>query len=346
MQAVAKTSPYIRKPVSTKRMMADVLIGLLPILAFATYRYGMDYLLKVVVASLIAVVAEAVVFGIIKEQDETYLERFKTKYTINNVIPPIVTAVIFMFTLPATVSYYVVVVGILFAIVVVKMIFGGLGRNVFNPAGAARVFVGLALGSFITYVDIDGAAGATALSVPFSEVFRYYSISDLFFGNIPGSAGEISAIAILIGGGYLLIRRSADFRVVVSSLGVFTILMLVAGLGMGLGVDTFRFVLFQLLSGGLLFGVFFMATDPVTSPYTRPGRMIFGGLIGLLIVLIRLFGNLPEGMVFSLIIANFIVPIIDYKRWTTNQYSKKFVITSSAVIAIFALIVFIGVGGF
>src|SRR5690554_1361401 len=346
MQAVAKTSPYIRKPVSTKRMMADVLIGLLPILAFATYRYGMDYLLKVVVASLIAVVAEAVVFGIIKEQDETYLERFKTKYTINNVIPPIVTAVIFMFTLPATVSYYVVVVGILFAIVVVKMIFGGLGRNVFNPAGAARVFVGLTLGSFITYVDIDGAAGATALSVPFSEVLRYYSISDLFFGNIPGSAGEISAIAILIGGGYLLIRRSADYRVVVSSLLTFTILMFVAGLGLGYGLETFKYVLFHLLSGGLLFGIFFMATDPVTSPYTAPGRVLFGLIIGALVAIIRLFGALPEGMVFSIVIANFLVPLIDYKKWTTNVFNKKHIIGYSTAVVVLALIVFIGVGGF
>ena len=346
MQAVAKTSPYIRKPVSTKRMMADVLIALIPILFFAVYRYGFNYLLKAVVASAIAVVAEAVAFGLMKEKDETYQARFKNKYTINNIIPPIVTALIFLFTLPSTISYYVIVVGVLFAILIVKMIFGGLGRNIFNPAGAARIFVGLALASFISYVDVDAVAGATALQVPYGEVFRYYSISDLFFGNIPGSAGEISAIAILIGGGYLLIRRSADYRVVVSSLLTFAVLLFVAGLGLGYGIDTFKFVLFHLLSGGLLFGIFFMATDPVTSPYTAPGRVLFGLIIGALVAIIRLFGALPEGVVFSIVIANFLVPLIDYKKWTTNVFNKKHIIGYSTAILVLALIVFIGVGGF
>lgn len=345
MQAVAKTSPYIRKPISTKRMMTDVLIALLPLLMFAVYRYGFSYILKAVVVSLVAVLAEFVAFGLMKTKEETFKERYK-KYTINNIVPPVITALIYLFTLPYTISYYVLIVGILFAILLIKMVFGGLGRNVFNPAGAARMFVALALGSFFKYADVDAIANATPLGLTYPNVFNFYSISDLFFGNIPGSSGEISALAILIGGGYLLIRRSADFRVVVSSLGVFALLMLVAGLGLGYGLDSFRFVLFQLLSGGLLFGVFFMATDPVTSPYTRPGRLIFGLIIGTFVVLIRLFGNLPEGMVFSLLLANLVVPLIDYKKWTTNLYKKPFIISYAVTIAVMALIVFAGVGGF
>lgn len=347
MVAVKKTSPYIRKETSTKRMMIDVLIALMPILIFGIYRFSYKYLIKAVVVSLLAVILEFIfVILMKKEKGITLKQTINKNYTINNVIPPIITALIFLFTLPHTIPYYVLVVGVIFAIVIVKMLFGGLGYNILNPAGAARVFVGLALAKFFVYENLDGLAGATALGTSYESVFHSYSLLDLFVGNIPGSSGEISKLAILIGGIYLLVRRSADFRVVVSSLLSFSILMFISGLGLGYGIDSFKYTLFHLLSGGLLFGVFFMVTDPVTSPYTRPGRMLFGLIIGSLVAIIRLFGSLPEGMVFALLLGNILVGLIDYKRWTKNNYTKKFVIGYALSIIILSLIVFAGVGGF
>lgn len=346
MIAIKKTSPYVRKETSTKRMMVDVLIALLPILIFAVYKYSFTYLLKAVVVSAVAVGAEALMILIMKRQKGVTLKQtFKNNYTINNIVPPIITALIFLFTLPATISYYVLIVGILFAIVIVKMLFGGLGQNFLNPAGAARIFVGLALASFFTYQNVDGLAGSTALGTAYPDVLNSYSLLDLFIGNIPGSSGEISKAAILLGGVYLLIRRSADYRPVVSSLAIFAVIIFFAGLGLGYGADSFRFTLYHLLSGGLLFGVFFMATDPVTSPYTRPGRLIFGFIIGALVAIIRLFGALPEGMVFALLIANVFVGLIDYKKWTTNVYTKRFAIGYAMMIVAVTFIVFVGVGG-
>jgi len=159
----------------------------------------------------------------------------------------------------------------------------------------------------------------------FPEVFASYSLKDMFFGNIPGSLGETSSLAILIGGIYLLIRRSADFRPVIATLLSFTILIIIAGCILYPN-DVLKFTLYHLFTGGLLFGVFFMVTDPVTSPITRPGRFIFGLIIGALIFAIRMFGAYPEGVAMAILVANLFVPLIDYPKWATNQYTKKFFI--------------------
>lgn len=347
MQAIAKKSPYVRKDTSTKRMMVDVLIALLPVMAFALFQYKFDFALRAVVASVVAVLLEALAFGLMKDETETWKERFKYKYTVNNIVPPIITALIFVLTLPSTISLVVVVVGISFAILIGKMIFGGLGRNIFNPAGLGRVFVALSFASFFSYEGIDAIAGATALGSSFPDVLNYYSISDLLFGLVPGSMGEINKLAIIIGAIYLIARRSADYRVIVTSLLTFSLFMLVAGIGIGLDFNSvIKYVLFHILSGGFLFGIVFMATDPVTSPYTGPGRLIFSLIIGALVAIIRLFGSLPEGMVFALLVANTFVALIDYKKWTNSLYTKKFIIGYASVILVIALIVFAGVGGF
>ena len=346
MQALFKTSPYIRKTTSTKRMMIDVLIALIPVVAFAAYRFKGEFIFKALVASILAILVEAVAFGLMKEKTETLEQRFR-KYTINNIVPPIITALIFVLTLPNAIPFVVVIVGILFAMIVGKMIFGGLGRNIFNPAGIGRAFVALAFaGLFVgAYGGIDSIAGVTALGGSFPDILANYSLSDLFFGNVPGSMGEISALAIIIGGIYLLVRRAADHRIMFSALGVFTLLIAISGFVYHPN-DVFMYTMYHLLSGGLLFGVVFMATDPVTSPYTRQGNLIFGALVGALVAIIRLFGALPEGMVFALVIANGFVPLIDYRKWSTNYYKLKFVIGYVVAIAIVSLIVFAGVGGF
>lgn len=348
MQAtVRKTSPYIRKETSTKRMMVDVLIALMPLVAYGIYQYRFEFFLKLILASVLAIAAEAFGFMLMKDKDQSIKDRFREKYTINNVIPPVITAIIFLMTLPSSIPYVVVVVGILFAILIGKMIFGGLGKNVFNPAGLARIFVGLSFGSLFVYASVDGVTGATALGQSFPEVLNSISFSELFFGLIGGSSGEINKLAILLGGAYLLIRRAADWRVVVTPLLTVAGLMLVAGIAQGFGTNLlFKYVLYHLLSGGLLFGIFFMATDPITSPYTSRGRLIYGLIIGSLVVLIRLFGNLPEGMVFALLVANIFVPVIDYKRWTKSYYTKNYIIGYAISVIVIALIVFAGMGGF
>lgn len=349
MRAIAETSPYIRKATSTKRMMADVLIALIPVIAFAVLRFKLDFVFRALLACGLAVGVEALFFGLMKEKEETWQERFK-KYTVNNIIPPVITAIIFVLTLSSEASYFVVGAGTVFAILIGKMIFGGLGRNIFNPAGIGRVFVALALGSLMgNYLDIDGVASTTALSITqnslanMSEFLKGYSFLDLLIGNVPGTMGEISAIAILIGAAYLIIRRSADFRVMLTGVLSFSLFILVAALAVGTNFSVaMEYTLYHVLSGGLLFGLVFMATDPATSPYTRPGRLVFGLIIGTLVAVIRLFGALPEGMVFAIVIANAFVPLIDYKKWTTNVYTKKFVVGYFLAIILLALFVYLG----
>lgn len=342
MQAIRQTAPYVRKDTSTKSMMIDVLVALLPVVIFAIFRFKTDFIFRALLSVGLAVAIEAIAFALMKEKNETLKARFKNKYTINNIVPPIITGLIFVLTVPSKASYILVAVGISVAMIIGKMIFGGLGKNVFNPAGLGRAFVALAMGGLMgSYIGIDGSSGSTALGD------GTYTILQLFLGQIPGSMGEISALAIILGGIYLLVRRSADFRVIVSSLLTFSLIMLSGIIGKGVvGTEIFNQLLIQILSGGLLFGVVFMATDPVTSPYTRPGRIIFGSIIGVLVAVIRLFGSLPEGMVFALLISNAFVALIDYKRWTTNKYTNRFVLSYSITIIAVALMVFAFAGGF
>jgi Na+-translocating ferredoxin:NAD+ oxidoreductase subunit D len=358
MQAIKQTSPYVRKAVSTKRMMTDVLIALIPVVAFSIYRFGWDAVVRILVSVVAMVLLEAIAFGMMqkpKRDDKTFFQKLKSKYenyTINNVIIPSISAIIFALIIPSRLPIYAVVVGASFGILVGKMLFGGTGSNVFNPAAVGRIFIGLALAGMFTgtYVGIDIIAGGTALTsirsgLDLTTVLANYSLMDLFIGNIPGSMGEISGLAILIGGVYLLIRRSADYRVIVSSLVTFSILMFVAGLRL-YPDQAFQFLLFHLLSGGLLFGVVYMITDPVTSPVTGPGRYIYGILFAALVVLIRLFGAYPEGVAFAILFSNMFVPLIDFPKWSTNKIKPMFVVGSLVSIIILGLIVYFGVGGF
>lgn len=357
MQAIKQTSPYVRKLVSTKRMMIDVLIALIPVVVFSIYRFGWNSVIRLVVSLVIMIGLEALIIGMMgkpKKTDNTFKERLKTKYstyTINNVTAPAVSAVIFAMLMPPKLPVYAVAVGAIFAIVVVKMMFGGLGGNIFNVAAAGRRFVSLALtGMFVgAYADINLVAGATPLtalkgSMGFPSVLNSYPIMDLITGNIPGTMGEINAIAILIGLIYLLIRRTADYRIVLSTAITFISLITLIGLKL-YPTQWVEFVLFNIFSGGLLFGLTFMVTDPVTAPVTRPGRWLYGLLIGSLIVLIRTFGAYAEGVAAGLLFANMFVPLIDYPKWSTNIIKPRFVIGYVVVLILMGLVVYFGVGG-
>jgi Na+-translocating ferredoxin:NAD+ oxidoreductase subunit D len=356
MQFVKQTGPYIRKDISTKRMMIDVLIALIPVVSFAIYRFGFDAIIRILVSLVVMIGLEALAFGMTQkpEKHDKWIDRLKsryTKYTINHITAPAVSAVIFALLVPSKLPIYAVVMGAAFAILIVKMLFGGLGNNIFNIAAAGRVFIGLALANMFagTYEGVDLVAGGTALStlksgLGFPFALNSYPLMDLFLGNIPGSMGEISAFAILIGLVYLLVRKSADYRVVLSS-GL-TFVILIALVGLKLYPDqVMEYVLYHLLSGGLLFGLTFMITDPVTSPVTRPGRYIYGLLVGALIVLIRLFGAYPEGVAFALLFANMFVPLIDMPNWSTNKIKPAFILGYIGALVVLGLIVFFGVGG-
>ena len=356
MQAIKQTSPYIRKDVSTKRMMIDVLIALIPVVAFSIYRFGGDAIVRILVSLVVMIGLEALIFGITHKpaKADKWIDRVKSRYvefTINNITAPAISAIIFAMLVPSKLPVYAVIIGAAFGIVVAKMLFGGLGSNIFNIAAAGRIFIALAVTSMFdgTYVGVDLVAGATALTsfrsgLGFPGILNSYTLGELFFGNIPGAMGEISAAAILIGAAYLLIRKSADYRVMLSTALTFTVLMLFACLKLYPDM-AIQFVLFQLFSGGLMFGMVFMVTDPVTSPVTRPGRWLYGLLVAVVIVLIRLFGAYPEGVAFAILFANMFVPLIDYPKWATNKIKPTFIAGYVILLVIFSLVVFFGVGG-
>jgi Na+-translocating ferredoxin:NAD+ oxidoreductase subunit D len=203
--------------------------------------------------------------------------------------------------------------------------------------------------SAFSYKGIDAVTGATPLGavkdslLNIPAVLQNYSIQDLFLGNIPGSMGEISAVLILLGGLYMFIRKAADYRVSLSMVLSFSVLIAVAAFAVDANIiDS---VLYHVFAGGLLFGAIFMITDPVTSPVTRPGRWIYGLVVGSIVALIRLFGAFPEGVVFAILLGNIFVPFIDYFKWSKNKYTLKFVIGYVVVLAVLSFIVLYALGG-
>lgn len=352
-----QTSPYIKKPVTTKRMMSDVLIALLPLVIFAVWKFGLNAFVRIIIAVSIMILTE-VVTVLIRHRphpkftgfNERMLERLKQVRPLN-IITPAISGLIFVLMVPATLPIYVVIVAAFLGILIGKLVFGGLGANIFNPAAVAFVIAHVSFAALFTYTQIDSVAGATPLTaigdslLNIPEMIKNYSLMDLFMGNIPGGMGEISAVLIIIGGVYLFIRKAADYRITVSMLASFTVLMLVAALVLDYK-NTHTIVLYQLLSGGLLYGAVFMATDPVTSSVTKPGRWIYGLLLGILVALFRLFGANPEGVAYSILICNMFAPLIDYHKWSKSTYSYKMWLGYGIALAAAILIVVAGVGGF
>ena len=354
MTFVKKESPFVRKDTSSNKMMLDVLIALIPVVLFAVYRFGWDAVIRIVVSLVVMIGLEAVAVAMVtRPKGNKFFEKLKSRfanYSLTNVTAPAVSAVIFVMLVPSKLPIYAVVVGAAFAIIIVKMVFGGLGSNIFNVAAGGRVFIGIALAGMFSgaYPGVDALAGATPLGALATNSLGYlthsYSVYDLFIGNIPGAMGEISALAILLGLAYLLIRRTADWRVVVSALGTFLLLTLLVGL-VRFPDEVGTYVLYSVFSGGLLFGVSFMVTDPVTSPVTGPGRILYGALVAAIVVLIRSFGSFPEGVAFAILFANMLVPLIDYGKWSTNKVRPWFVVGFSVFVIAMCAVVFFGAGG-
>ena len=370
MTIVKETSPHIRRKASVTRMMVDVLIALAPTLIFSFVVYPLNTLTTYLTSLFIMIGAEFIYVGLrgIMPKDgqkHSFKERFayayKGKYNQNNILTPAISAVIFTLIMPAGAPIYAVIVGALVGIVLGKLVFGGLGSNIFNPAAVGMLFAKICFGSqYESYVPTwyysapDITVGPSALSAPSTSTLskltnvinnmNYYSPFDLFFGRIPGTLGEVYKITIIIGLIYLLIRRSADFRIVFSYLGTFTIFMLIAGLslmGLGTGVNPLSYTLYSLLSGGVLFGATFMLTDPVTAPINPPSRWMYGIVAAIFTVFIRLFAALPEGVSFSILIANMVGCVLDHYEWSSSKYTWKKLLAMGLLVVIPGLIIFL-----
>lgn len=296
-------SPHVRRGVTTARLMIDVLIALAPAALWGIAAFGWRAAVILILATGTAILAEFLT--------EKLLHRPVTVSDCSAAL----TGLLLGMNLPSTVPFYVPVVGSVFAIVVVKQLFGGIGKNIMNPALAARVFLMLtwtgAMTKFVPDFDwltgTDAVASATPL-VALKTGASGASVLDLFLGRCGGCIGEISALLLLLGGIYLIVRRVIAWQIPAAFLGTVALLTLIFHKG---DMNAFAYMASSLFSGGLMLGAFFMATDYVTSPVTRWGRVIYGVGCGALVVFLRFFSGYPEGVSFAILIMNALVWYIE-----------------------------------
>lgn len=296
MKLTVASSPHIRGNFRTNRIMLDVVLALMPALIVGVWQFGVRALAVTVVSIISAVAAE-------------WLYSLVTK-TRNTIVDgsAVVTGLLLAMTLPHTVPYWQVVVGAFFAIIVVKALCGGLGQNIFNPALAARAVLMLLWPASLTrYEGLDGVTSATPLHHMVMPALPEESILDMFLGNCPGSIGEVSALALLIGGVYLLYRKVISVRIPAAYLGTVVVLTLIFH-----KTDApLAWMAYSLFSGGVMLGAIFMATDYATSPATPVGQILFGIGCGALTVIFRYFGLFPEGVTYAILAMNALVWVID-----------------------------------
>lgn len=289
-------SPHVRAQNTTKSIMRDVVIALLPTLAFGVYHFGLNALMVIAVCVVTCVLSE-LLFELLAKKPITVFD-----------YSAVVTGMILAINLPSTATWWMCVLGSVFAIVVVKMFFGGLGQNFMNPALAARCFLLISFASRMSDFSIDGVSSATPLAL--LKAGEEPDLLTLFIGYHGGCIGEVSALAILVGALYLIIKKVITVRIpftyIISTLVFIFIINTVMGNDL-----TVNYMAGQLLSGGLLVGAFFMATDYVTSPITPKGQYVYGVLLGLLTALFRILGSSAEGVSYAIIICNLLVPIIE-----------------------------------
>ncbi len=292
------SSPHIRTNETIERVMYDVVIALLPALLVSVYFFGIRAFTVTLLAVLSAVASEALCQKLMKKEIDALDGS------------AIITGILYAFVIPVTLPYPLVILGSVVSIVLGKMVFGGLGHNVFNPALVGRIFIMISYPVAMTkWIGVDGNAGATVLDYlkkgeNIDGIFNNPYV-DMFIGKMGGSLGEVSALAILIGGIYLIIRGQIDWKMPTIIIGAVFLIALV------FGENPF----YHILSGGLFLGAFFMATDMVTSPYTTSGKIIYALGIASITMFIRLKGSYPEGVAFSILIMNGVTSII-------NKYTK------------------------
>ena len=312
MKLTVASSPHIRGNFRTNRIMLDVVLALLPALAVGVWHFGLRALAVTSICIGAAVISEWL-YSIVTRTRNTTVDG-----------SAIVTGLLLAMTLPHTVPYWQAALGSVFAIIVVKCLCGGLGQNIFNPALAARAFLLLIYPVGLTrYVGVDGVSAATPLHHMVMPALPEESLLDMFLGNCPGSIGEISALALLIGGGYLLYRNVISIRIPAAYLGTVAVVTLLFS---KTGAPV-QWMLYQLLSGGVVLGAIFMATDYATSPATPVGHILYGIGCGVLTVIFRYFGLFPEGVTYAILIMNAFVWFIDrhtaMRRFGTGKEAAK-----------------------
>ena len=287
------SNPHVRSKTDTSNIMLTVVIALLPAAGFGIYNFGLDALILILVTVASTVLTEFVFEKICKR-----------KVTIGD-YSAVVTGLLLAMNLPASAPWWIGAVGGVFAILVVKMLFGGLGQNFMNPALGGRCFLLISFTSIMTNFDCDAYAGATPLaSLKSGDVVN---ILDMVIGRTAGTIGETSMIAILVGACILILMGIIDLRIPGSYIVSFAIFVSVFG---GHGFD-WAYISAHLAGGGLMLGAFFMATDYVTRPITKNGQYLFGILLGVLTGIFRIFGPSSEGVSYAIVIGNLLVPLIE-----------------------------------
>jgi electron transport complex protein RnfD len=306
-------SPHIHKDLSVKKIMYSVVIALLPAIAASVYFFGYGAVQLILVSVISCVLFEYLI--------QRFLIKAKTTITDGSAV---ITGILLAFNVPSSLPIWEMIIGAFVAIGIAKMSFGGLGKNPFNPALVGRVFLLISFPVDMTrwpttrISNIDALTGATPLGIVKEGLEKGNVVSglmqkipdylDLFLGNCGGCLGEVSAIALIIGAIYLLIKKIISWHTPVAYIGT---VLVFTGILWLINPEQFIDPLFHLLAGGLILGALFMATDMVTSPMTGKGMLIFGLGCGVITVLIRIFGDYPEGVSFSILIMNAFVPLID-----------------------------------
>ena len=312
LKLIATSSPHIRGNETTRSLMLDVVIAMVPALVAAAIVFGIRAL------TMTAVSVVACIFW-----EWLYRKILKKDQTVGD-LSAVVTGMLLAFVCPVTLPYWMLILGDAFAILLAKQLYGGIGKNFVNPALAGRAaLLACYATAMTTWIDptaskagvlgvgADIVTAATPMAMMkeggLSAVMEAYDLQSMFVGNIGGSLGEVSALALLIGGIYLIARKVITWHIPVAYLGTVAVLTFL----FPRGNDPLTFMLYNLLGGGLMLGAFFMATDYVTSPVTGKGRIVFGIGCGLLTVFIRYFGGYPEGVCYSILIMNCTTWLID-----------------------------------
>ncbi|MCI6613170.1 MAG: RnfABCDGE type electron transport complex subunit D [Clostridiales bacterium] len=328
LKLIASSSPHIRSNEDTRSIMLDVIIALMPALVMGVYVFGWRALTSTLVS-----VASCVVWEWI------YRKLLKKSCSVGD-LSAVVTGILLAFVCPVQTPYWMLVIGAFFSIVLVKQLYGGIGCNFLNPALAGRaILLASYAGAMTNYVKVgekaaligsnaDIVTAATPLAMMkgvdatgWETLTNTYTLGDMFIGRIGGSLGEVSALMLLLGGVYLLLRKVISWQIPVAYIATVAIICLISAPE---GVSGVEYMAYNVFGGGLMLGAIFMATDYATSPVTKPGQLIFGIGCGLLTVLIRRFGSYPEGVCYSIMIMNCTTWLLDkYIRPTIYGALKK-----------------------
>ena len=290
------SSPHVRSSVTTRNLMLDVVIAMVPAAAFGVFHFGLHALLVMIVTVAACVASEYV------------YEKFMNKPITIADMSAVVTGMILALNMPPEIPIWIPMLGGVFAIIVVKQLFGGLGQNFMNPALAARCFLLISFASYMNdftsaAIGFDSLTGATPLAA--MRAGNDVDLAAMVVGRIPGTIGEVSSIALLIGAVYMIVRKVISPRIPLIYIGTVAVFVFIFG-----GFDV-NYTINQIFAGGLIFGAFFMATDYVTSPITKKGQVVFGILLGLLTGIFRLWGGSPEGVSYAIILSNLFMPMIE-----------------------------------